>query len=77
MDILLGANLLENLGPDRNGDFAEVCFAEQEHQGAGLADATADSKWNFILQNGNQKKLNKLKPVLRVKIAAASSEHAD
>src|SRR5215469_5331618 len=51
MDIFLGANLFQDFGPDTDGHFTEMGFAQNEHEGAGLADAPADAEWNFILQN--------------------------
>src|SRR5208283_4329614 len=51
VDILLGADLLEDLGPHAYGDFAEMRFAQEEHQGAGLADAAANAEGNFILHD--------------------------
>src|SRR5208337_3145412 len=52
VDILFGADVLEDLGPHADGNFAEMRFPQQEHERAGLADAAADAQRNFILQNG-------------------------
>jgi hypothetical protein len=41
-DVLLRAHFLQHPRPDSDADFAQVGFAQQEHHGAGLADAAAD-----------------------------------
>ena len=52
VDVLFGADLLEDLGPHAYGDFAEMRFPQQEHECAGLTDAAADAQRDFILHNG-------------------------
>ena len=48
----LRANVLEDLGPHRDADFAQVRFAEQKHQGSRLSDAASNRQRDFVLQYG-------------------------
>jgi len=49
VNALLSAHILQDSGPDGGADFAEVSLLEQQHEGAGLADATADAQRNLIV----------------------------
>jgi hypothetical protein len=51
-DVFLRADLLQDFGPHGDADFSQVSLAEQEHQGAGLADTAADRERNPVIENG-------------------------
>src|SRR5208337_10220 len=51
MDILLLAHLLQHLWPHRDADFAEVRFAQQQHQRSRLPDAAADAERNLVVDD--------------------------
>jgi arabinose-5-phosphate isomerase len=46
------SHLFQHLRPDGDADFAQVGFAQQEHQRARLADAAADGERDLIIDNG-------------------------
>ena len=50
-NVFPGAHVPQDLGPDAHGNLAQMCFPEQEHQGARLSDASTDTERNFIFQN--------------------------
>src|SRR5208283_5175429 len=52
MDIFLRANLLQNFGPDADGDFAEMRLTQNQHEGARLPNASTDAERNIILHDG-------------------------
>ena len=51
MDVLFLADILESLRPDGDGNLAEMRFVEQQHLGAGLADASTDAQWDIIVDD--------------------------
>jgi hypothetical protein len=52
IDIFLGADLFQDVGPNTDRDFTTMRFPEHEHHCAGLADASANAQRNFVLGDG-------------------------
>src|SRR3990170_2888804 len=51
VDVLPRAQLLQDLGPDRDGDLTDVGLAEEEHLGTALADPAPDAQWDLAPQD--------------------------
>ena len=49
VDVFLSADVLEDLGPDRDADLSEMGLLQQQHQGTRLADTAADAEGNFMV----------------------------
>ena len=50
-DVFLRSHLLQDLGPHRDADFSQVRFAQQEHQGTGLPNASANREGELVLDD--------------------------
>src|SRR3990172_7435441 len=51
-DVPRFADVLERLGPHRDGDLAEVGRPKQVHVGPGLPDAPADAQRDAVVEDG-------------------------
>ena len=48
----VGAHFLQDFGPHGDADFSQMGFTEKQHEGAGLADSSADGERDFVFQDG-------------------------
>jgi len=51
-NVFAGAHLFQDSRPDGDAHFAQVRFAQQQHEGARLPDAAADAERQLVLQDG-------------------------
>ena len=51
MDVLLRADVLEDLWPHRYANLPQMGRAQQVHIGPGLPDAAPDAQWNLIVED--------------------------
>jgi hypothetical protein len=52
VNVLFPAHFFEDFRPYRDADFAEMSPLEEEHQSAGLTDASSDAERDFIPDDG-------------------------
>ena len=51
VDIFFVAHIFKDFRPDGSGDLAEVCLFQEEHKGAGLSYASADTEGELVIQD--------------------------